>query len=152
MAKTRLRLVGSTTVNRTVARRRPNAELRSREYLTDAEVARLSEAAKGNRYGHRDATMILVAYRHGLRAAELVDLRWDQIDFTAATLAVRRVKRGIAEHASDPRRRIARVAEAAAGARAQVDVRIHFRARCAVHRCGLREDGRAGWPRGKARL
>jgi len=33
------------------------------------------EAAKGNRYGHRDATMVLVAYRHGLRASELVDLR-----------------------------------------------------------------------------
>jgi integrase len=62
-------------------RRRPNAELRTREYLTDAEVARPTEAAKDNRYGHRDATMILVAYRHGLRASELVDLRWDQIDF-----------------------------------------------------------------------
>lgn len=35
-----------------------------------------------------------VAYRHGLRAAELVDLRWDQIDFDQATLAVRRIKRG----------------------------------------------------------
>jgi integrase len=34
-------------------------------------------AARGNRHGHRDATMVLVAYRHGLRAAELVDLRWD---------------------------------------------------------------------------
>jgi len=53
-----------------------------------------SNAAKGNRWGHRDAAMILVAYRHGLRAAELVDLRWDQIDFNTATLAVRRVKRG----------------------------------------------------------
>jgi len=52
------------------------------------------EAAKGNRYGHRDATMVLVAYRHGLRAAELVDLRWDQLDFQTATLAVRRVKKG----------------------------------------------------------
>ena len=39
------------------------------------------KVANGNRYGHRDATMILVAYRHGLRAAELVDLRWDQIEF-----------------------------------------------------------------------
>jgi integrase len=57
-------------------------------------VDRLGEAAKGNRYGHRDATMILVAYRHGLRASELVDLRWDQVDFNAATLAVRRAKRG----------------------------------------------------------
>lgn len=38
--------------------------------------------------------MILVAYRHGLRASELVDLRWDQVDFEAATLAVRRGKKG----------------------------------------------------------
>ena len=38
--------------------------------------------------------MILVAYRHGLRASELVDLRWDQIDFNTATLAVRRAKNG----------------------------------------------------------
>jgi integrase len=94
MAKPRLRLVSPPIVNRTVPLRRPNAELRTREYLTDAEVARLAEAAKGNRWGHRDAAMILVAYRHGLRAAELVDLRWDQIDFDTATLAVRRVKKG----------------------------------------------------------
>jgi len=38
--------------------------------------------------------MILVAYRHGLLSSELVDLRWDQIDFAAATLAVRLAKRG----------------------------------------------------------
>jgi integrase len=38
--------------------------------------------------------MILVAYRHGLRASELTDLRWDQIDFATATLHVRRVKQG----------------------------------------------------------
>jgi integrase len=93
--KPKLRLVTPTTENRTVApTRRPNAELRTREYLTDREVAELTEAAKGNRWGHRDATMILVAYRHGFRAAELVDLRWDQIDFNAGTLAVRRVKKG----------------------------------------------------------
>ena len=52
------------------------------------------KATGSNRWGHRDATMVLVAYRHGLRAAELVDLRWDQIDFDQATLAVRRVKKG----------------------------------------------------------
>ena len=57
--------------------RPPNADLRRREYLTEAEVERLLEAAKGNRRGHRDATMVLVAYRHGLRASELVDLHWD---------------------------------------------------------------------------
>src|SRR5216683_5833509 len=94
MAKAKLQLVKPTAVNRTVPLRRPNDELRTREYLTDAEVARLTEAAKTNRWGHRDATMILVAYRHGLRASELVDLRWDQIDFGTATLAVRRVKKG----------------------------------------------------------
>jgi integrase len=96
MAKSHLKLVAPATEKRTVATplRRPNAELRTREYLTDAEVERLTEAAKDNRYGHRDATMILVAYRHGFRAAELVDLRWDQIDFGRATLAVRRAKRG----------------------------------------------------------
>jgi len=95
MGKSHLRPVEPTTENRTVTpRRRPNAELRTREYLTDAEVAKLIDAAKGNRCGHRDATMILVAHRHGLRVSELVHLRWDQIDFNTANLAVRRVKKG----------------------------------------------------------
>jgi integrase len=68
--------------------------LRTREYLTEAEVERLLKATKGNRWGHRDATMILVAYRHGLRASELTDLHWDQVDFATASLHVRRVKQG----------------------------------------------------------
>jgi len=38
--------------------------------------------------------MILAKFRHGFRVSELVDLRWDQIDFTTATLAVRRAKKG----------------------------------------------------------
>ena len=95
MAKRHLRLVTPATVNRTVApRRRPNADLRTREYLTEAEVKRLMKAAAANRWGHRDATMLLVAFRHGLRAAELVDLRWEQIEFGRAVLHVRRVKQG----------------------------------------------------------
>ena len=78
MAKSHLQLVAPTTEKRTVTpTRRPNAEIRTREYLTEAEVDRLADAAKGNRYGHRDVTMILTAYRHGLRVSELVDLRWD---------------------------------------------------------------------------
>jgi type 1 fimbriae regulatory protein FimB/type 1 fimbriae regulatory protein FimE len=52
------------------------------------------KATIDSRHGHRDATMVLVCYRHGLRASEVTDLRWDQIDFHAATLAVRRVKQG----------------------------------------------------------
>jgi type 1 fimbriae regulatory protein FimB/type 1 fimbriae regulatory protein FimE len=95
MTKSYLQLVTPNIVNRTVTpRRRPNSELRTREYLTEAEVAKLIEAAKANRWGHRDATMVLVAFRHGLRASELTDLRWDQIDFATATLHVRRAKKG----------------------------------------------------------
>jgi site-specific recombinase XerD len=95
MAKAHLKLVTPATVKRTVTLRRlPNAQLRTREYLTETEVERLMGATKGNRYGHRDAAMVLVAYRHGLRASELVDLRWDQVDFATATLHVRRVKQG----------------------------------------------------------
>jgi type 1 fimbriae regulatory protein FimB/type 1 fimbriae regulatory protein FimE len=86
MARSNLRLVTLASVNGTVAppRRKPNAELRSREYLTEAEVERLKKAAGDNRHGHRDATMLLVAYRHGLRATELVTLKWDQVTWSAA--------------------------------------------------------------------
>src|SRR5271169_5105930 len=94
-AKPNLRLVRPATEKRAVApRRRPNRELRSREHLTENEVEKLIKAAKDNRYGQRDATMILVAYRHGLRASEICDLRWEQVDFNSATLHVRRVKNG----------------------------------------------------------
>jgi len=95
MVKSHLRLVTPAIVKRTVSPKRPpNGDLRTREYLTEAEVERLMNVAKRNRWGHRDATMILVAYRHGLRASELVDLRWEQVDFRTATLHVRRVKQG----------------------------------------------------------
>ena len=95
MAKSHVKLVTPTAKKRTVGpRRRRNGDVRTREYLTEAEVERLMDAARGNRYGHRDTSMILVAYRHGLRVSELVDLRWDQVDFRMATLHVRRAKQG----------------------------------------------------------
>ncbi len=98
MTKPHLALVAPGPVNGTVAhrppRRRPNAEVRAREYLTDAEVNRLITATGANRYGHRDATMILVAYRHGLRASELVGIRWDSVDFAHGRLHVNRAKSG----------------------------------------------------------
>src|SRR5262249_38378453 len=81
-----------TTVKRTVRRgRRPNGHYRTREYLTEKEVERLMKAAGRNRYGHRDATMILLAFRHGLRASELCSLRWEQVDLTHARLHVSRL-------------------------------------------------------------
>jgi integrase len=79
---------------RKLPRRPPNSELRPCEHLTPAEVDRLITAAKDNRHGHRDATMILVCYRHGFRATEICDLRWSQVSFDEARLFVRRVKNG----------------------------------------------------------
>jgi type 1 fimbriae regulatory protein FimB/type 1 fimbriae regulatory protein FimE len=99
MKKPHLALVAPRTVYGTVdtkgpPRRRPNAEVRTREYLTQAEVERLIAAAGNNRNGHRDSTMILVAYRHGLRGIEVVGLRWDAIDFNRGLLHVNRAKSG----------------------------------------------------------
>src|SRR5687767_7873224 len=88
------------TENRKVLKRKTpkrgtNGDRRSREYLTPEEVERLMAAAtRQGRYGHRDATMILIAYRHGLRVSELVSLRRDAIDLKAGTLHVSRLKNG----------------------------------------------------------
>jgi integrase len=100
MTNSHLSLAAPTTVIGTVGdrrsppRRKRNAEVRAREYLTDGEIARLIAAAARSRYSHRDATMVLVAYRHGLRAAELVTLRWDSVDFGFGRLHVNRAKSG----------------------------------------------------------
>ena len=67
---------------------------RTREYLTGAEVEIMAAARKSSRYGHRDATMILIAYRHSLRASEVCDLQWHQVELNAGRLHVRRSKRG----------------------------------------------------------
>src|SRR6516162_11245402 len=66
-----------------------------RRYLTQKEIERLMDRArKHGRYGHRDATMILVAYRHGLRASEVCDPQWHQIELSEGRMHVRRVKNG----------------------------------------------------------
>jgi integrase len=83
----------------TVAGDTPNtvntSVVRTRRYLTGREVEKLIEAArKHGRYGHRDATMILLAYRQGLRASELCDLQWHQVELNTSRLHVRRSKRG----------------------------------------------------------
>ena len=100
---TALHLVTPNNENRQVTafgnarapKRLANAELRAREYLTPAEVEKLMKAARDGRYGHRDATLILIAFRHGLRAVEICDLEWSQVEFSRnASLHVRRVKNG----------------------------------------------------------
>ena len=93
---TRANAKAPTLVNRNAPPRRvPNAAVRSREYLTSNEIEALMAAAKkSGRHGQRDATVILIAYRHGLRVSELVALRWDQIDLKQGTLHVNRLKNG----------------------------------------------------------
>jgi type 1 fimbriae regulatory protein FimB/type 1 fimbriae regulatory protein FimE len=71
--------------------------VRSREYLTPTEVELLAAAArKRGRHGSRDAFVIRFCARHGFRASELVELRWDQIDLTGGMLHVNRKKNGVA--------------------------------------------------------
>lgn len=78
-------------------RRLPNKARRAREHLTAEEVDRLAAAAtRIGRHGHRDGTVILIAYRHGLRVSELVALRWDQVDLKQGLLHVARLKNGVA--------------------------------------------------------
>jgi integrase len=87
MASRRLSGGGPTIVNSSVAR--------TREYLTGKEIETLMAAAhKSSRHGHRDATMILIAYRHGLRASEVCDLQWHQVELGTGRLHVRRAKHG----------------------------------------------------------
>jgi integrase len=94
MPKTHRKRAMPASLKRTVPRRLPNKSLRTREHLTEKEVERLIKTAGENRNGHRDAIMLLLAFRHGLRASEVCDLRWDQVDFNGAVLHVRRAKNG----------------------------------------------------------
>jgi type 1 fimbriae regulatory protein FimB/type 1 fimbriae regulatory protein FimE len=77
-------------------RKPKNKDRRSREYLTPTEIENIIKAARSvGRHGNRDATMILIAYRHGLRVSELVALRWQQVDLKMGLLQVHRRKNGI---------------------------------------------------------
>jgi type 1 fimbriae regulatory protein FimE len=76
-------------------RKPKNRDARPREYLTEQEVEQLTKAAREGRHEHRDATLILLMYRHGLRVSEAVSLRWDQINLTAGLIDVERAKNGL---------------------------------------------------------
>jgi len=114
----------SSAVNVTVRSSAP------REYLTEREIERLMKAASENRWGHRDATAILIAYRHGLRASELVALRWDDIELASGKMHVRRAKSGAASVHPIGAREKQSTAQAAAG---------HDRCRFAVEPVCLRQ-------------
>jgi integrase len=94
MKSNKLRLV-KPTVMRTVGGRRSNKAYRTREYLTESEMARLLETLRANRHGQRDWLIALLIYRHGLRVSEACDLRWDDIELPRRTITVRRLKGSI---------------------------------------------------------
>src|SRR6478672_4585667 len=72
-----------------------NVNCTVRKYLTGREIEKLMDyARKHSRYGHRDSTMVLVAYRHGLRASEVCDLQWHQVELDQGRMHVRRAKNG----------------------------------------------------------
>ena len=80
---------------RKVPGRPKNRDVRSREHLLPDEVEALMKAARQvGRHRLRDRTLILVAYRHGLRVSELVGLRWDQFDLKRAQVHINRLKNG----------------------------------------------------------
>ena len=80
---------------RKVPSRPRNSDVRSREHLTEDEVDALVKAAGSiGRHTHRDRTLILMMYRHGLRVSEVIDLRWDQVHFKGGSIHINRLKRG----------------------------------------------------------
>jgi len=72
-----------------------NIEKRSREYLSNNEIAALRKAARTQgRNTVRDDALILLMFRHALRVSEVVALRWEQVDLKESLLHVRRLKNG----------------------------------------------------------
>ena len=101
MAASSLRLVSDSTITpmpvngKVPPRRVTNAERRSREYLTPSEIEDLITATgKSGRHRHRDKSLILIGYRHGLRVSELIALRWDMVDLKQGRIHVTRLKGG----------------------------------------------------------
>lgn len=70
-----------------------NKDVRVREYLTADEIDQLIAALrKKSRNPNRDALLVTMMFRHGLRVGEAVHLKWDQVDFKDSTLRVNRLK------------------------------------------------------------
>ena len=91
-----LRLVETPAPNAVNETKRPkrlaNVDRRPREHLSKDEVLLLVRAARKNRHGPRDAAAIWVAFNHGLRVSELVDLRWSDVRWDERVMMVRRLK------------------------------------------------------------
>ena len=69
-----------------------------KNFLTEAEMTRFLEAAKDGRHGIRNFAMLLLAFRHGLRVSELIDIRLKDIDLETSRIFVRRNKGSLSTH------------------------------------------------------
>ena len=77
---------------RTGAEAQNTVDDRPKNFLTEAEIADFLKAARKGRHGIRNYAMLLLAFRHGLRVSELINMRVPDIDFDTGRLFVRRVK------------------------------------------------------------
>src|SRR5277367_6766163 len=70
----------------------------AKNFLTEPEVERFLDAARHGRHGARDYLLMLMAYRHGLRVSELIDIRLKELDLDTGRLFVRRMKGSLSTH------------------------------------------------------
>jgi len=86
------------TTKRVKKRTTQAIDKKGKDFLTEGEMKRLLDAAKGGRYGQRDHLILLMAYRHGLRVSELIDIRLKDLDLDTSRLYVRRKKGSLSTH------------------------------------------------------
>lgn len=65
-----------------------------RRYLTGKEVQAMMQAVCYGATGARDYCLILLAYRHGMRISELLDLHYQDLDLNEGRINIRRLKNG----------------------------------------------------------
>ncbi|MDV1071428.1 MULTISPECIES: tyrosine-type DNA invertase [Klebsiella] len=68
--------------------------MNKRRFLTGNEVQAMMSAARRGQTGERDYCLILLAFRHGMRISELLDLRYQDLDLAEGRINIRRLKNG----------------------------------------------------------
>jgi type 1 fimbriae regulatory protein FimB len=65
---------------------------RPKNFLTEAEMGNFLKAARKGRHAVRNFAMLLLAFRHGLRVSELINIRMPDVDLDTGRVFVRRLK------------------------------------------------------------